>query len=285
MKPGQPLTLVSAAFLGLGGILSGCRPLEAKLVFPGAASQGQPYATLPPSDDCRLIPLTTGDGTAIVAQFGGPLGPGGRPAAPGAHAPTVVFFYGNGAYAAAMASEFRRFRELGANTMIVEYPGYGMSGGKPGEAAFYAAADAAYAYLQTQPGIDTGRIVAAGWSLGAAVALDLAERHRVAALILVNAFTTLPAVAHALQPWAPTSLIVRSRFDNLAKIPAVTCPILIVHGERDEIVPPSMSGKLAAAAKARVTAMTIAGAGHNDVFDVGGDALWQAIGTAIGPSR
>jgi fermentation-respiration switch protein FrsA (DUF1100 family) len=285
MKPGAPLTFVSAAVLGLGGILSGCRSLEAKLVFPGAASQGQSYARLPPSDDYRLIPLTTSDGTAIVAQVGGPLDPGGRPAAPADHTPTVIFFYGNGAYAAAMASEFRRFRELGATTMIVEYPGYGMSGGKPSEPAFYAAADAAYAYLQAQPGIDRGRIIAAGWSMGAAVALDLAARHRVAALILVNAFTTLPAVARALEPWAPTSLVVRSRFDNLAKIPSVRCPILIVHGERDEIVPPSMSGQLAAAAKTRVTAMTIAGAGHNDVFDVGGDALWQAIGAAIGRSR
>jgi hypothetical protein len=274
-----------AAALFLGTLLAGCGPLEKAFVFPGASSQGRPYAVLPPSADYRILSLRTRDGTPIAAQFGLPLDAAGQPQARRGSAPTVIFFYGNGAFAAAMASEFQHLRQLGANALVVEYPGYGMSGGQPGEQAFYAAADAAYDYLEHQPDIDGSRIVAAGWSMGAAVAVDLAARHKIAGLVIVNAFTTLPATARALQPWLPASLVLSSRFDNLAKIRAVTCPILIIHGDRDEIVPPRMSGELEAAARTRVHSLTIEGAGHNDVFEKGGGALWEAVGSLVGGSR
>ena len=192
---------MSTSLVCLGGILGGCSSLEEKLIFPGAASQGQPYAMIAPSSDYELIPLETADGTRIVAQFGRALGSAGEPAADAEHEPTVIFFYGNGAFAAQMANEFSHFRRIGMNVLIPEYPGYGMSGGRPSERAFYSAADTAYDYLQRRPGIDHGRIVAAGWSIGSAVAIDLASRRKVAALVAVSAFTTLPGVAHALQPW------------------------------------------------------------------------------------
>jgi fermentation-respiration switch protein FrsA (DUF1100 family) len=271
------MLVATAALSCLGGILGGCGSLERILVFPGADSQGRPDSVIPSGSDYELVPLQTRDGTRIVAQFGRALGSAGGPAADPREAPTVIFFYGNGAYAAQMAGEFSHFRRLGMNVLLPEYPGYGMSGGKPSERGCYEAADAAYEYLERRPGIDRGRIVAAGWSMGSAVAVDLASRRRVAALVMVSAFTALPEVARTLQPWAPVSLIIRSRFDSIEKIPAVTCPILIVHGSRDEIVPLAMAGRLAAAARARVTSYTVAGGGHNDVFAVGGDALWESV--------
>jgi hypothetical protein len=82
-------------------------------------------------------------------------------------------------------------------------------------------------------------------------------------------------------PWLPVRLILRSRFDNLAKIPAITCPIFIAHGTRDNIVPPAMAGELAAATRAKVVPYMVEGAGHNDVFDAGGDALWAAMRAGI----
>jgi fermentation-respiration switch protein FrsA (DUF1100 family) len=271
------MLLATAALSCLGGILGGCDSLERVLVFPGADSQGRPDAVIPPSSDYELVHLQTRDGTRIVAQFGRALASAGKAAADMKGAPTVIFFYGNGAYAAQMGGEFGHFRRLGMNVLLPEYPGYGMSGGKPSERGCYEAADAAYDYLQGRPDIDRGRIVAAGWSMGSAVAVDLASRHKVAALVTVSAFTTMPDVARALQPWAPVSLIIRSRFSSIEKIPAVTCPILIVHGSRDESVPPAMAGQLAAAARARVASYTVAGGGHNDVFAVGGDALWESV--------
>ncbi len=285
MKRAAAIFVVSASFLLLGGLLGGCDSLEARLIFPGAASQGRAYAQIATGADYRLVPLRLKEGTKIVAQFGAALDRQGKPLGASQGVPTVIFFYGNGAYAAGMAAEFTNFRRLGLNVLLVEYPGYGMSEGKPSEQRFYQAADAAYAYLQSQPDIDRGRIVAAGWSMGAAVAIDLASRSPVSALIAIDAFTTLPETAHAAAPWLPTSLIIRSRFDNLAKIPTVACPILIVHGDRDEIVPPAMSGRLAAAARSRVTAYTVAGAGHNDTFEVGGEPLWRQIGDFLGTAQ
>jgi hypothetical protein len=249
------------------------------LVFPGAATQGR--AVLPPSADYELIPLQTPDGTRIVAEFGGALTRGGKPADDPSRAPTVIFFYGNGACAATMAEEFWRLRQMGANVIMPDYPGYGMSGGKPSEGGFYAAADATYDYVARRAGIDRDRIVAVGWSMGGAVAIDLAARRRVAALETISAFTSLPAVAHAAFPWLPVRLILRSRFDNLSKIPTIMCPIFIAHGTEDNIVPPPMARQLAAAANGGVRPCMVRGAGHNDVFETGGDALWTAMRAGI----
>jgi uncharacterized protein len=285
MKRSRAPVVVAIALLCLAGIVEVRASLEAKFIYPGAASQGRSDLVVPPSADYELVPLQTRDGTRIVVQFGWALDSRGEKMSDPGTQPTVIFFYGNGACLAYMGEEFNAFRRLGANALMVEFPGYGMSGGKPSEKGFYAAADAAYDYVLHRPDIDHGRIVAAGWSMGAAVALDLASRRKVSSLVLVNAFTTLPAVSHALMRWFPTSLIIKSRFDNLAKIPAVTCPILIAHGTRDELVPPAMSGQLAAAAKSGVTSYDVIGGGHNDVFAVGGKPLWEAIRASIFVSK
>jgi len=255
--------------------------LETTLVFPGSATQGLAGALLPPSADYELIPLKTRDGTPIIAEFGRALGRDGKRAVDPGHAPTVLFFYGNGACAANMAAEFWKLRQMGANVIMPDFPGYGMSGGKPSERGFYAAADAVLDYVTGRPGIDRDRIVAVGWSMGGAVAIDLASRRRVAALETISAFTSLPAVAHTVTPWLPVTWLLRSRFDSLSKIASITCPIFIAHGTLDRIVPPAMAGQLAAAARGKVVPFMIEGAGHNDVFDTGGDALWSAMRTAI----
>jgi fermentation-respiration switch protein FrsA (DUF1100 family) len=268
---------LAALILCVAGISVLRGSLETKLVFPGSATQGLAGATLPPSPDYELIPLQTSDGTRIVAEFGSALGIDGKSEAAAGHAPTVIFFYGNGACAANMAVEFWRFRQMGVNIIMPDYPGYGMSGGRPSERGFYAAADAVYDYVAQRPGIDRDRIAVVGWSMGGAVAIDLACRRKVAALETISAFTSLPAVAHTVAPWLPVKWILRSRFDNLAKIHSITCPILIAHGRLDQIVPPEMAGQLAAATQSGVKAFMIEGAGHNDVFDVGGLPLWEAM--------
>ena len=238
---------------------------------------------LPPSADYQVLSLRTRDGTPIAAQFGAPLDAGGRPKAGTGAAPTVVFFYGNGAYAAAMAPEFLHLRLLGANALIVEYPGYGMGGGHSGEQAFYAAADAAYDYLEHRPDIDHGRIVAAGWSMGAAVALDLAARHKVAGLVIVSAFTTLPATAAPSSPGSrrPSSSVPGSTtWRRSAPWPAPSSSSTATATRSSQ----RMSGELEAAARTKVTSLTIEGAGHNDVFEKGGDTLWRAVGSlVVGP--
>lgn len=261
-----------ASLLAFGG----CSSLERSLIFPGAATQGRAATAVPPSTAYELVPLTTSDGTKIVAQFARALTNIGTPLTDAATRPVVIFFYGNGACLAYSQEQFDGFRRLGFNVIVPEFPGYGMSAGTASEPAIYAAADAAYDHLLTRTDLDSKRIIAVGWSLGAAVAIDLASRRPIARLITISAFTSMPAVAKSVAPWAPTSLIIRSRFDNAAKIPAIACPILIVHGPFDNLVPHSMAAELASKATAsNVRRHDVPAAGHNDIFYLGGPALWR----------
>jgi fermentation-respiration switch protein FrsA (DUF1100 family) len=163
---------------------------------------------------------------------------------------------------------FEDFRRLGCNVMVGEYVGYGMSTGRAGEQALYQTADACWDHLQSRDDIDPTKIIVAGWSLGAAVAIDLASRKPVIGLATFSAFTSMSNMAHKLVPWLPTSLLLRHRFDSLSKIAQIKVPILILHGQNDRIIPFAMQSELFKAAKSspRVKTVTIL-SDHNDLFD------------------
>jgi pimeloyl-ACP methyl ester carboxylesterase len=146
-------------------------PLELQLVFPGSQSQGQNSSRVQPTVGCELVQLRAADGTKIVSLFGKGIASREQPASF-----TLLFFYGNGMCMADCLSVFNQFRNLGFNVITADYEGYGMSGGTASEPGCYAAADAAYDYLLTRKDVDPNRLVATGWSLGAAVAIDLASR-------------------------------------------------------------------------------------------------------------
>jgi uncharacterized protein len=244
-------------------------------IFPGASTQGQLEAAVAPAAGFELLSLAARGGIRIAAQFG---------AAPDSNLrPTVIYFYGNGACLARSGMELRRFRNLGVNIIIPEYAGFGLSEGAPSERGCYAAADAAYDYLLGRADIDCDRIVAAGRSLGAAVAVDLASRRHLAGLALISAFTRMRDMARRVAPWNPSRFLLRQHFDNLAKIPAVSCPILIAHGTQDSLVPLRMAEQLADAARsAKVIRFDMQGVGHSDIFEIGGDEIWSALGGLLG---
>jgi uncharacterized protein len=252
--------------------------IQTNYIFPGAAAtQGQKDASVERYYEKSLVALRTSDGTQIAALFGKALEHNGLPMKDTRHCPTIIYFYGNGACMAYSTDVFQHFRRLGANVIIPDYEGYGMSAGKPSEAGCYAAADAAYDYLLKRDDIDRKLIVPIGWSLGAATAIDLASRRPVAGLVTISAFTSIRAMAHLFVRWLPMSLILRCRFDNIRKIAEIHCPILIMHGTDDELIPFAMSNQLAAAAGGPVTRFNIIGGQHNDVFDVGGLELLNQI--------
>lgn len=255
--------------------------IQDSYIFPGAATQGQRDAMLTQGSDNELLSLRAADGTRIAALFGNALQSNGQPLAESRKCPTVIFFYGNGACMAYSTDVFDHVRRLGANIIIPDYEGYGMSAGKPSESGCYAAADAAYDYLLGRGDIDPKRIVLMGWSLGAAVAIDLASRRPAAGLVTISAFTNLRDMAHQFMPWMPMSMILKYRFDNLEKLAGISCPIFIVQGMQDELIPPRMAGQIAAAAKGNVTRYNVTDARHNDVFDVGGEELWSRLGNFL----
>jgi pimeloyl-ACP methyl ester carboxylesterase len=246
--------------------------LQKSYIYPGSATQGDPEARVRPGPGAELLKLHAQDGTEIAALFGKAMG-----AVDSAHCPTVMFFYGNGQCIAYSTEIFDRFRKLGNNVIVPDYPGYGMSGGEAKEAGCYAAADAVYDYVMGRNDLDHDRLIAAGWSLGAAVAVDLASRRKVRGLLMFSAFTRMRELAARVVPWLPTSLILTEYFDSLAKIVSVKCPILLIHGQVDDLIWPEMSERLRAAAADLARLIIISQAGHNDLFDIGGEKIWQDI--------
>src|SRR6266576_2381611 len=195
--------------------------------------------------------------------------------------PGLLWFYGNGETVAAIWPVVRAFQPPGTALLVLDYPGYGGSGGRATEAALYAAADAAYDALATRPDVDPQRIYVYGRSLGSAVATYTAAHHPVAGLILESPFTNAAAMAKYHYGLLPRFLL-RLSLDNVANVRRVSCPILLFHGDADRLVPTAMGMAVAAAAAGPVEVVLIHGAGHNDTYDVGGrsyrDKMWRFIG-------
>ena len=251
-------------------------PFEAQILYPGTNTQHKPIARVYPPPGCDLLTLHAKDGTQITALFGKPLSPN-----PGGKHFTLLYFYGNGMCLATSLSVFNQFRNLGFSVITPDYEGYGLSEGRPSEPGCYAAADACYNYLLTRSDIDPARIVGTGWSLGAAVAIDLANRKPLAGLATFSAFTSINDMSHILAPNVPVGLLITSRFDNLAKIGNVPCPLFLAHGTLDPLVPFEMQSLLGQAAKSPVTLVHVDYAGHNDIFIVGGDSLYRQLKTFV----
>ena len=247
------------------------------MIFPGAETQGQRHAVVRAGPHEELIQLKTSDGTPIVALFGHALATDGTLLPDARDRPTILFFYGNGMCLADCAEEFRKFQRLGANVMIPDFAGYGMSGGAPSATGVLQTADAAYEHLVHRSDIDVSRIFPAGWSLGAASAIHLAATKPVRGLITLSAFTSLREMAHNLLPYLPTSVLLKHHLENEEKIADVKCAILMFHGKRDNIIPFWMSQRLEKAAKAPVTRIAIDEADHNDIFEVGEDVIYPHI--------
>jgi len=250
--------------------------LQTWLIFPGHSTQGQKLAVIPRGADYELLELKTTTGERVVAVFGKALDETGQVRTDAPLRPTLVFFYGNGMCLADFMGEVRKFRKLGANVLAPDYCGYGMSSGTPSEASFYATADACWQHLMSRDDIDKTKIVAAGWSIGAAVAIDLASRQRVAGLATFSAFTSMTDMGRALLPWLPTSLLLRHRFESERKLRDIDVPTLIVHGRGDRIIPFDMSQRLSKAAKGKVTTLWLE-TDHNDLFDLGADEILPAL--------
>lgn len=139
-------------------------------------------------------------------------------------------------------------QDLFGAVLLVDYPGYGRSAGRPSEAGCYAAVEAAYAWLIDKQQIPSDRIVLFGVSLGGGVATELATRRDHRALVLISTYTSIPDVAQALYPWLPVRRLMRNRFDNLAKIGHCSRPVFIAHGTHDSLIPFAQAERLFAAA-------------------------------------
>ena len=238
------------------------------LIFPGSMDQGKAETRLVAPPDSELVSLPTPQGN-VAALFSHALLPDGGRDPHASSRPTLLYFYGNGGSVKYSLDQIQHFQRLGLNVLVPDYLGFGMSGGKASEAGCYLASEAAYNYLLTRRDIDPSKIVFTGWSLGSAMAIDLATRRPCAALMTFSAFTSMAEMGNSQYPIVPlpvVRIILKYRFPSEDKIRRVHCPVLIGHSRGDRFIPYTMSDRLAAASGGPVTRLTTQTSDHGDFF-------------------
>ena len=192
---------------------------------------------------------------------------------------TWIWFHGNGGNISHRLENLALIRRhLGVNVFLFDYRGYGSSQGKTSETGTYRDARGALDYVLSREDVDPDKIVYFGRSLGAAVAVWLATERRPHGLILESPFASIRDMAGIHYGPLPVHLLLRTKYDSLSRIGGISSPLLIVHGNQDEIVPISQAHKLYEKAEEPKRLYEIPGAGHNDTYVVGGEPYWEALG-------
>jgi fermentation-respiration switch protein FrsA (DUF1100 family) len=185
---------------------------------------------------------------------------------------TMLYAHGNAEDLGQLVPLLEELRRAGFAVLAFDYRGYGLStGGPPTAAGAVRDMEAVYRHATTTLGIPPSRIVLYGRSVGSGPASDLAARLPVAGLVLESAFVS------AFRVMTKVSLLPFDRFPNLAHVRRVRCPVLVVHGTNDEVIPYEHGRRLYEAVRSPKQALWVEGAHHNDVALVGGDRYWAAL--------
>jgi fermentation-respiration switch protein FrsA (DUF1100 family) len=234
----------------------GCNaPFEASLIyFPSRELRFTPSDVGLAYED---VYLDTEDGVRIHAWY-----VPGNPARK-----TLLWFHGNAGNIGDRVEYLKVYHDRWqVNQMLVEYRGYGKSGGTLSEGGTYADGQAAVAYLSRHKGLTPGHLILFGRSLGAAIAVQLATESDCAGLMLESPFTSIRDMARTHYPLLGHLVPLRIRYASIDKIGQIKCPVLILHGDRDNIVPWKHGRRLYEAAREPKRFFTIEGAGHNDIL-------------------
>ena len=235
---------------------------ERLVYFPDTSAPVRP----PSAADVEELSLQTADDVTLSAwlvrgpaSHGGPDSPDGPD---GGTRSAVLFCHGNGGHLGSRLGAARAFAAMGHDVLLFDYRGYGASAGRPTEAGTYLDAEAAYDALRER-GYAPGRIAVYGESLGGAVAIELARRRDVAAVVTESTFTSIPDMGAEVYPWLPARLISRIRYDNASKVADLTAPLLLIHSPEDGLVPFAHARTLLERARDGTELLETAG-GHND---------------------
>ena len=243
------------AIIMYGGLLALMFLFQRSLMyFPDTARTAPAAAGLPQAEE---VTLTASDGERLVAWHVPPRD--GKP--------VVIYFQGNAGGLSLRVNRFTWLTADGTGLMALSYRGYGGSTGSPSEDGLIRDAQAAYEFVHARH--DARRIVLFGESLGAAVAVALAERREIGALILDAPFTSAADVGAAAYPFAPVRWLIKDRWPSDTRIGRVQAPLLVLHGERDRVVPISLGERLFALAREPKRMARFPQGGHVDLDDHG----------------
>ena len=225
---------------------------ETRLVF----AAGRPLAETRPSGSFEQVDIPRADG---LRQFAWVLRQPERPDA----APWVLYLHGNRATIASRVNVLRyeQLRALGLNVLAPEYRGFGGLDAVPSEPSVSADARHGYDYLRTGLKVPAERIVVYGWSLGSAVAVNVASEVKSAAVVLEGAPASLVAIGERQYPWMPIRLVMRNPFESILKVKKIDAPILFLHSPEDDVIPIEEGRRLYDAAREPKQFVEIAG-GH-----------------------
>ena len=244
---------------------------ETKLVFIGA----EHYWKTPSNPRFQEIALVSGEGNSMACLW-----------LPNEKSPcerAVIFFNGNGGNASGCTDLAEQLQKtLDSSVLLIDYPGYGNSEGKPSEAGCYANATAGMEWLIQVQKIPAGKIVLMGLSLGGGVAVEMATKYPARALVVVSSYTSLPDAAKARFPFLPTKWLMKNRFDSITKISRVNSPVFVAHGTDDRTIPFSQGEKLFTAANEPKRFSRLEGLGHNGCLTV---ELLKSIGQFLNETQ
>jgi uncharacterized protein len=243
--------LLLALLAGYGGLVAlvyvGQRALQ---YFPERTRTPPAAAGLPRAEE---IVLDTADGERVIAWH----------VAPHEGKPVLLYFHGNGGSLAWRAERLRSLAADWTGLLALSYRGYGGSSGSPTEKGLMEDAFAAYAWAVARYG--AARIALWGESLGSGVAVALAAERPVSRVVLESPFTSIADVGAQVYWFLPVRWLIKDSFRSDLRIGKVAAPVLVLHGERDNVVPIAFGERLYGLIKAPKRFVRFPAAGHNDL--------------------
>jgi len=230
---------------------------------------GAPASARTLLDRAEDVTFETADGLRLAAWFVRPEGT--------ASGTTILVFHGNAGDRSFRLPLAQALSSAGHAVLLTDYRGYGGNPGRPSEEGLIADARAARTWLVERRGVDPARLVYFGESLGTAVAIRLAAELSPAAIVLRSPFPSLAEVGTRHYPFLPVRLLMRDRFSCSDRIARLTCPVLVLAGEADSIVPLEHSRSLFEAAREPKRLVVIPGVDHNDFALLAGERLVSEV--------
>jgi pimeloyl-ACP methyl ester carboxylesterase len=244
------VTSMCIAYAGLNVYAAICAN---KVIFPAPPSSYQ--------DDDQILKLQASDGGSISAYF----------LKADSSDRLLIYSHGNGEDIGQIRPLLEHFQQLGTSILAYDYPNYGTSTGRTNESGTYAAIETTFKYATESLGYTPEKITLYGRSLGSGPSTWLAEQEGVAGLILDGAFTSTFRVMTRIK------LLSWDKFDNYARLPNIKCPILIIHGTDDRVVPFTQAQQNWKRIEGTKQKLFVQGAGHGDIIEIAGDNYWNIV--------
>ncbi len=244
------MTILGTAVIGYGALIAIMFLLQRSfLYFPSADLQ-------PLTDGMRLVETGTADGLTLSHWYRPPAQPG---------APVIVVFQGNAGNLSHRVPKFIGLAGQGLGLFFVGYRGYGGNPGEPHQDGLLADGRSVLDWLAGQ-GIGPERVVLYGESLGSGVAVHLAAERSVAGVVLEAPYSSVAEVAQHHYWYLPAKWLILDKWNSVAWVNQLSVPLLVVHGERDRVIPARFGKRLFAAAREPKELLLHPDAGHNDLL-------------------